>query len=158
MALETPIPTTAANGTANQALVAGLALFSTKPEELARFYEQVLRTAFTHRVHEDGREHWIVAMGGVQLEIKALETADGAPTSDSFGTDAAGGISRSELSFQVPSASAASARAMVAGGRILQKATSYDWGTFGVVTDPDGNRLGLFEAPNEDIPTTEGQA
>ena len=147
MALETKIPGRSAAGTGNETLVAGLALFSSKPAELARFYEQVLRTAFTHRVHADGREHWIAAMGGVQLEIKALMAADGQPTADAHGSIDAAGMSRSELSFQVAGVSSAAARALVAGGRVLQKAETFDWGTFAVVLDPDGNRLGLFEPP-----------
>jgi predicted enzyme related to lactoylglutathione lyase len=158
MALETPTPTNAATGTAHEARVAGLALFSREPAALASFYEQVLRTSFTHRVHDDGREHWIVALGGIQLEVKALETAMGTPTNDAYGTDGGRSISRSELSFTVPSASAASARAMVAGGRIVQKAETLAWGTFAVVLDPDGNRLGLFEEPARNVSTTEGRA
>jgi predicted enzyme related to lactoylglutathione lyase len=159
VALETPIPRPGAARRGDQSTVVGLALFSRRPAELARFYEQVLRTAFTHRVHADGREHWIVALGGVQLEVKALETAAGEPTSDSFGSIDASGTSRSELSFRVADVPAAAARALVAGGRVLQKAEDFDWGTFAVVLDPDGNRLGLFQppvhAPNSD---TEAQA
>lgn len=147
MALETKIPSREATGTGNETLVAGLALFSRRPAELARFYEQVLRTAFTHRAHDDGREHWITSLGGVQLEIKALESAQGEPTADAFSSGEASGMSRSELSFQVAGVSAAASRAIVAGGRMLQKAQAYDWGTFAVVLDPDGNRLGLFEPP-----------
>ena len=145
MALETKIPSREATGHGSETLVAGVALFSAKPAELARFYEQVLRTALTHRVHDDGREHWIVAMGGVQLEIKALETAAGTATADAHGSDAASGISRSELSFRVAGVASAVARALIAGGRVLQKADTYSWGTWAVVLDPDGNRLGLFE-------------
>jgi predicted enzyme related to lactoylglutathione lyase len=145
MALETKLPSHAATGTGNETLVAGLALFSSKPAELARFYEQVLRTAFTHRVHGDGREHWIVALGGVQLEVKALQTAAGDPTADAHDSASSTGMGRSELSFQVAGVAAAVARALVAGGRVLQKAETFDWGKWAVVLDPDGNRLGLYE-------------
>lgn len=144
MALETKIPGREATGTGHETLVAGLALFSAKPADLARFYEQVLRTAFTHRVHDDGREHWITSLGGVQLEIKAVVTAAGTPTADSFGSIDASGTSRSELSFQVGDVPAAAARALVAGGRMLQASEAFSWGTFAVVLDPDGNRLGLY--------------
>lgn len=147
MSLETKIPGRAATGTGNETLVAGLALFSRQPAELARFYEQVLRTAFTHRVHGDGREHWITSLGGVQLEIKALQSAQGEPTADAYSSGEASGIGRSELSFQVAGVAGAAARALVAGGRMLQTAQRYDWGTFAVVLDPDGNRLGLYEPP-----------
>ena len=71
----------------------------------------------------------------------------------------ADGVSRSETSFQVAGVAGAAARAMVNGGRIVQKATQYDWGTFAVVLDPDGNRIGLFEPQTvSTTPTTEEQA
>lgn len=156
MALETKIPSREATGTSRETLVAGVALFSDAPAELASFYEQVLRTRFTHRVHEDGREHWITTMGDVQVEIKATITAAGAPTADAFTSDESVGMSRAELSFRVSGVAATAARATLAGGRILQPAATYDWGTFAVVLDPDSNRLGLFEPPTP--PTTEEQA
>jgi predicted enzyme related to lactoylglutathione lyase len=158
MALETRIPRPGAARTGQHSLVAGVALFSRRPAELASFYEQVLRTSFTHRVHEDGREHWIVALGGVQLEVKALETAAGDPTSDSFGSLDAAGTSRSELSFRVADVSASVARALVSGGRVLQKAEAFDWGTFAVVLDPDGNRLGLFHEPTRTSSNSDTEA
>jgi predicted enzyme related to lactoylglutathione lyase len=147
MALETRIPRPGAARTGNDPLVAGVALFSGRPADLARFYEQVLRTSFTHRVHEDGREHWIVAMGRVQLEIKALATAAGAPTSDAFDSVGSVGTSRSELSFRVADVAMAVHHAVAAGGSLLQPAETFSWGTFAVVLDPDGNRLGLFHEP-----------
>lgn len=150
MALETKIPSREATGSGNEALVAGLALFSRQPAELARFYERVLRTSFTHRAHADGREHWVVALGGIQFEIKAVEGAQGEPTADAFSSGEATGMGRSELSFRVAGVAAAAARALVAGGRVLQKAQAFDWGTFAVVLDPDGNRLGLYEPPATD--------
>lgn len=155
MALETPIPRTEALGS-DQTLVAGVALFSEDPARLVRFLETVLRVTFTRRAHDDGREHWITSLAGVQLEVKALRTTDGSPTPDSAGTNATG-VSRAEVSFQVAGVAGAAARAMVNGGRIVQKAEAFDWGTFAVVLDPDGNRIGLFEPPTS-TPTTEGQA
>jgi predicted enzyme related to lactoylglutathione lyase len=50
----------------------------------------------------------------------------------------------------------AAARAMVNGGKIMLKAEQLDWGTFAVVLDPDGNRIGLFEPPTTS--DTEGPA
>jgi predicted enzyme related to lactoylglutathione lyase len=147
MALETRIPRPRAARTGSDPLVAGVALFSRRPTELARFYEQVLRTSFTHRVHEDGREHWIVALGRVQLEIKALETAGNIPTSDAFGSAEASGTSRSELSFRVADVAMAVHHAVADGGSLLQPVETFSWGTFAVVLDPDGNRLGLFHEP-----------
>ncbi len=154
MALEQKLPGRSATGTGNESVVAGAALFSDAPAELAAFYEKVLRTSFTHRVHDDGREHWIVGMDGIQLEIKALETAARQPTADAFASDESVGMSRAELSFRVAGVSAAVARATLSGGRVLQKAETFDWGTFAVLLDPDSNRLGLFEPPTE-TPTEE---
>lgn len=176
MALETKLPSVNAAGTGTELLVAGLALFSERPAELARFYEQVLRTAFTHRVHDDGKEHWITALGGVQLEIKALSTADGAPTTDGAATLVgevsnepslhvnigstlpSSGVSRSELSFRVHGVAPTVARALVAGGRVVQRAETFSWGTFAVVLDPDSNRLGLFEPPAPNSTTESEEA
>ncbi|MBC7461379.1 MAG: hypothetical protein H7287_08450 [Thermoleophilia bacterium] len=155
MALETPVPRSEALGT-EQTLVAGVALFTVDTARLVKFYETLLRVRFTKRLHDDGREHHIASLGAVQLEVKALRTADGSPTPDAAGTNA-DGVSRSELSFQVAGVAGAAARAMVNGGRIVQKAQTYDWGTFAVVLDPDGNRTGLFE-PNTSTPTNEEQA
>jgi len=59
-------------------------------------------------------------------------------------------MGRSELSFRVPGVPSAVARALVAGGRVLQPAETFAWGTFAVVLDPDGNRIGLFEPPVAD--------
>jgi predicted enzyme related to lactoylglutathione lyase len=155
MALETPVPRSEALGS-EQTLVAGVALYSVDPDRLSAFFQKVLRVTFRHRAHEDGRVHFIASLAGVQLEIKALRKADGTPTPDAAGTDP-NGVSRSEVSFQVSGVAGAAARAMVNGGRIVLKAEQLEWGTFAVVLDPDGNRIGLFEPPT--VPTTtEGQA
>jgi len=147
MALEQKLPGLSATGTGNESGVAGIALFSDAPAELAAFYEKVLRTGLTHRVHEDGREHWIVDMDGIHLEIKALMTAGGEPTSDAFASDESVGMSRAEMSFRVVGLSGAVARATLAGARVLQKPETHRWGSFAVLLDPDSNRLGLFEPP-----------
>lgn len=158
MALETPVPRSEATGT-EQTLVAGVALFSNEPARLVAFLEKVLRVTFTKRAHDDGRVHFIASLAGLQLEVKALRTSDGSPTPDAGPTVNADGVSRSEVSFQVAGVAGAAARAMVSGGRIVQKATAYDWGTFAVVLDPDGNRIGLFEPQTVTAtPTTEEQA
>lgn len=155
MALETPIPRSEALGT-ERTLVVGVALFSNDPARLVGFFEKVLRVTFAKRAHDDGRVHYIASLAGVQLEVKALRTADGSPTPDAAGTNV-DGVSRSEVSFQVAGVAGAAARAMVNGGRIIQKAETFSWGTFAVVLDPDGNRIGLFE-PNTATPTNEEQA
>jgi predicted enzyme related to lactoylglutathione lyase len=115
-----------------------------------------------HRVHANGSEHWIAAQGGVQVEIKALTCADGSPTPDGAATREHGesGTSRAELSFQVDDVAAASARAVISGGRVLQRAETFSWGTFAVVLDPELNRIGLFTPPREQAqsPILEGEA
>lgn len=157
MALETKLPSREATGTGHESAVAGVALFSDAPAELVAFYENVLRTRFTHRSHEDGREHWIVTMDGVQVEIKATLATDGSATPDAYASEESVGMSRAELSFRVSGVAAAAARATLAGGRVLQPAQTHDWGTFAVVLDPDSNRLGLFEPPTT-TPAPEEQA
>ena len=151
MALSTRIPRPAAARSKGEGLaVVGVALFAHEPAKLARFYDQVLRTSLEHRVHDDGREHWIARMGGVHLEIKALSTASGAPTPDAHESGQPGGMGRMELSFRVPDVSTALYRAVEAGARVLQEAETFPWGTWAVVVDPEGNRLGLFTPPQSD--------
>lgn len=157
MALETKLPGLSATGTGTGPAVVGVALFSDAAAELVAFYEAVLRTPFTHRVHEDGREHWIASLDSIQVEIKSVVDAAGTPTPDAFRSDESVGMSRAEMSFRVAGVNAAVARATVAGGRVLQRAEAFDWGTFAVVLDPDSNRLGLFEPPTSNS-DTEGPA
>jgi len=164
MPVETKLPGRSATGTSNESGLAGVAFFSDGPSALVAFYEQVLRVSFEHRVHEDGREHWIAPMGDAQFEIKSLVTADGSTTVDAYASDESVGMSRGEASFSVVGISAAVARAMMAGARTLQKAETLDWGTFAVLLDPDSNRIGLFEplvasaASSTPTPDMEGQA
>lgn len=161
MALETPVPRSAAAGN-DATVVAGVALFTEEPEALVGFYSKVLRIVLTEREHEDGRRHWITSASGVQIEIKALRTKGGDLPSDVTGHEIVGGVSRAELSFRVSGVSGAVARAMVSGGQVVHKAETFDWGTFAVVLDPDGNRVGLFEPPATETSTStsseEGQA
>lgn len=137
--------------------LAGVAIFAHQPASLASLYADILGRRLDRRVHTDGREHWILALGGVQLEIKALRTADGERTSDAVGTEqAAGGTSRAELSLTVPDARAAFERAIELGCTPNQAPEQHSWGTFATVIDPEGNRLGLYTPPS--TPTTEGRA
>lgn len=147
MALEQKLPGVTATGSERETLVAGVALFSMDAAKLAAFHAKVLQVAFEHRVHDDGREHHIADLGGVKFEVKSLVTAGGERTSDAGATQGTTEVSRSELSFRVADVAGASARALVSGARIVQKATTYDWGTFAVIQDPDGNRIGLWSPP-----------
>lgn len=147
MALEQKLPGVTAAGSERETLLAGVALFSQDAAKLATFHAKVLQVAFEHRVHGDGREHHIADLGGMKFEIKSLVTASGERTSDAAGTTGSTEVSRSEVSFRVADVAGASARALVSGARIVQKATTHDWGTFAVIQDPDGNRIGLWSPP-----------
>lgn len=136
-----------AHETRQPALV-GAAIFSTNPQRLVEFYEAVAGVSFTHRVHDDGREHFIADLGAVHVEVKALTQADGTPTPDAIAGTPADGAGRIELSFTVDDAAAAFAHALDLGAQPHEAPVSFSWGTFGTVTDPDGNRLGLFTPPS----------
>jgi predicted enzyme related to lactoylglutathione lyase len=162
MAVEQKLPGMTAAAVDRDSMLVGAAVFSNDPARLSAFYSKVLQLAFEHRVHDDGREHHIAEVGGgVRFEIKALTTAAGERTSDAGSAEATGAQSRSEISFRVNDVAKASASALVSGARILQKAEVHAWGTFAVIVDPDGNRLGLWSPPqstdnsNSDL---EGQA
>lgn len=158
MALEQKLPGVTAAGTERETLVAGVALFSQDAAKLAAFHAKVLQVAFEHRVHDDGREHHIADLGGLKFEIKSLVTASGERTSDAGATQGSNEVSRSELSFRVADVAGASARALVSGARIVQKAMTHDWGTFAVIQDPDGNRIGLWSPPHATNSDMEGTA
>ena len=98
-----------------------------------------------HRQHDDGREHWVTNIGPVHFEIKATQQADGSPTPDAVVSDG-GGHSNIELSFRVEDAQRTWDAAIAAGGSAHQPLVTYRWGVFGVVLDPDGNRLGIYAA------------
>ena len=161
MAVEQKLPGMTAAAVDRDSMMVGAALFSDDAAKLAAFYSKVLQIAFEHRVHDDGREHHIAEVGGgVRFEIKALTTAAGERASDA-GASAAGGQSRSEISFRVSDVAKASASALVSGARVLQKAEAFSWGTFATIVDPDGNRLGLWSPPqtqSDNNSDTEGQA
>jgi predicted enzyme related to lactoylglutathione lyase len=130
--------------------VVGTAVFSERPAELAAFYERVLGISLEHRQHRDGREHWITNIGAVHFEIKATRRDDGSPTPDAVATG--GSHSNIELSFRVDDAVATFDLAIECGGRVHQPLVEYRWGAFGVVLDPDGNRLGVYGAPSNPDP------
>lgn len=139
------MPARRAQQTRQPALV-GAAIFSMMPHVLADFYEQVAGISFEHRVHDDGREHFVAQLAAVHVEIKALVRADGTPTPDAAGS-AGTGSSRIELSFTVNDTTAAVARAIELGAAVNEAPVSHDWGTFATIIDPDGNRVGLYTPP-----------
>jgi predicted enzyme related to lactoylglutathione lyase len=123
--------------------VAGTAIFSEQPGKLAAFYGMLLGLRFERRLHEDGRDHRITDLAGVHVEIKATRQHDGSPTPD-WGTDDKPGVNATELSFEVDDAAAAYEYALKLGAEELQPVAELEWGTWGVLRDPDGNRLGLW--------------
>lgn len=135
--------------TTPKAWMVGAAWFSDAPENLVKFYELVLDLTFERRDHADGRIHWVTGAADVHIEIKANLQADGTPTPDSV--SGSHGHSNIELSFQVPDARATLAKALEAGATVHQQIEELRWGTFGVVLDTDGNRLGLFTPPTAEV-------
>jgi predicted enzyme related to lactoylglutathione lyase len=131
-----------------------VALFSGTPAELAAFYGMLLGLRFERRVHEDGRDHRICRLGGVHVEIKAARTASGEPTPDAAG-GARGEVSSIELSFEVENAARSREYALTLGASELQDVSEHSWGTWAVVLDPDGNRMGLWSRPNETLTTND---
>lgn len=128
--------------------VVGAAIFSAQPAALAAFYGMLFGVRFEHRVHPDGSDHRISRIGHVHFEIKALHAADGSDAPDAVAGATLGSSSSIELSFQVPDVDACIEHALRMGASALLPATTYDWGTFASVLDPDGNRVGLFQAPS----------
>ena len=126
--------------------VAGTALFSEQPAQLAAFYGMLFGLRFERRLHEDGRDHRIARLGAVHVEVKATRQPDGSPTPD-WGIDELPGVSGVELSFEVGDAAAAYGYAVRLGAEGIQSAQELEWGSWGVVRDPDGNRLGLWSRP-----------
>ena len=135
--------------------VAGIAIFADDPASLAAAWLTVLGIELEHRVHEDGREHWIGDLGGVHVELKALTTAAGETTSDAVG-DEARGTSRAELSFTVGDARATFERALAEGWTAHEQPAEHRWGTFCTVLDPEGNRIGLYTPPAQPRDGDEG--
>jgi predicted enzyme related to lactoylglutathione lyase len=130
--------------------IAGVALFSNAPAGLAAFYGMLLGVRFERRLHDDGREHRIANVGGLQLEVKAALTPDGEPTPDAVVGAALGVPSSIEISVEVDDAVASFDYALRLGATAHMPVETHPWGAFGVVLDPDGNRLGLWSKPAAD--------
>lgn len=118
----------------------GAAIFSEQPAELAAFYGMLLGLRFERRVHENGSDHRIARLAGLHFEIKSADGPD-AGTRDRQ--------SSIELSFDVPDVQASHDYALKLGADELQAPADFDWGTWSVVSDLDGNRLGLFSPPSD---------
>ncbi|MCW2925217.1 MAG: Glyoxalase-like domain [Thermoleophilia bacterium] len=121
-----------------------MTVLSSRPSELASFYARVLGTPLDGGVdHLTGEAMFRTQLDGLEFEV--------------IGSSSLSGGSSVQPSVQVPDVAAAVQRALEADGSVQLGAATHDWGTYAIVLDPDGNRLGLFSAPT---PTsmTEGTA
>lgn len=147
--MTTAVPQTddqlATRGAGRVRSLAGVAVFSDAPAELAALWSELLGVEFAERRHDDGREHHITSIGAMQLEIKASLREDGTPTPDALPTG--GPHSNVELSFTVCDCHQTHARALQLGFREHAPVQRFAWGSFGTVLDPEGNRLGFFTPP-----------
>ena len=116
--------------------ICGVTIYSPRPDQLASFYAKVLALPLDGGVdHLSGEAMFRAQVEGVEFEI--------------IGTSSALGAGSVQPSVQVADVPAAVQRALDADGSVHLGAASHDWGTFAIVVDPDGNRLGLY-APSEE--------
>ena len=122
---------TAAADTRTKPALVGVTIYSSRPGDLASFYARVLGVQLDGGVdHLSGESMFRTQLEGMEFEI--------------IGTTAVTSGSAVQPSVQVDDVEAAAQRSLDADGSIHLAAASHDWGTFAVVADPDGNRLGLY--------------
>lgn len=122
----------------------GVTIYSSRPGDLASFYARVLGVQLDGGVdHLSGEAMFRTQLDGLEFEV--------------IGTTSVMAGSAIQPSVQVEDVEAAMQRALDADGSIHLAAATHGWGTFAVVADPDGNRLGLY-APATTSSDTEGQA
>ena len=111
--------------------IVGVTIYSPRPDVLASFYAKVIGTTLDGGVdHLSGEAMFRTQIEGLEFEI--------------IGTSSGIGTGSIQPSVQVPDVAAAVQRALDGDGSVHLGAASHDWGTFAIVTDPDGNRLGLY--------------
>jgi len=114
----------------------GVTIYSSRPAELAAFYARVLGTSLDGGLdHLSGEAMFRTQVGGLEFEI--------------IGSSATIPGSAVQPSVQVADVTASIREALDADGSVHLGAAEHDWGTFAVVLDPDGNRLGLFAPAGE---------
>lgn len=112
----------------------GVTIYSSRPGDLASFYARVLGTTFNGGVdHLSGESMFRTQLAGLEFEI--VGSADAATTGD---------IGTVQPSVHVADVAAAVHRALDADGSVQLGTETHDWGTYAIVADPDGNRLGLY--------------
>jgi predicted enzyme related to lactoylglutathione lyase len=127
----------------------GVTIYSSRPGDLASFYARVLGTTFEGGVdHLSGESMFRTQLQGLEFEI--VGSAAAAST---------GEIGSVQPSVHVSDVMAAVQRALEADGSVQLGTGTHDWGTYAIVADPDGNRLGLY-APRSGTTSsdTEGTA
>ncbi len=114
----------------------GVTIYSSRPGDLASFYARVLETQLEGGVdHLTGESLFRAQVGGIEFEI--------------IGSNDVTEGSAVQPSVQVANVEAAVQRALEADGSVQLAADTHDWGTYAIVVDPDGNRLGLY-TPSEE--------
>lgn len=123
--------TTAANTDLRRPTLVGVTIYSSRPSELASFYARVLGTSLEGGLdHLSGEAMFRTRLDGLEFEIV------GSPSAPPPGAV--------QPSVQVDDVTAAVQRALEADGSVHLGAATHDWGTYAIVADPDGNRLGLY--------------
>ncbi len=116
---------------ARPALV-GVTIYSSRPGDLASFYARVLGTSLDGGVdHLSGEAMFRTQLDGLEFEVIGSSTP------------LEGGASV-QPSVQVDDVQLAVQQALEADGSVHLAIAEHDWGTYAIVTDPDGNRLGLY--------------
>lgn len=112
--------------------IVGVTVYTSRPGDLASFYAKVLATPLDGGVdHLSGESMFRVRLDDLEFEIVGS-------------SDAGSGGGSVQPSVRVTDVPAAVQRALEADGSVHLAAADHDWGTYAIVADPDGNRLGLF--------------
>ena len=113
--------------------IVGVTIYTSRPGDLASFYAKVLGLPLHGGVdHLSGESMFRARIDELEFEIVG-----------SAGAVSGGGASV-QPSVQVGDVPAAVQRALEADGSVHLGVAEHDWGTYAIVADPDGNRLGLY--------------
>lgn len=110
-------------------------LFSENPEPLVRFYEEI-GLEFEPEDHGDGPLHFECELPTTHFAIFPADHAGDAPRRNATDT--------TFLGFEVDDVGATIDRLRSNDYQIDEEPTEYPWGLRGVVRDPDGRRVEIF--------------